>query len=114
MNKVKVRGEVNSGQLVVDPAGYRPLPVIVRSLEIAGEQLLMARRGEIVGDMSDEEMEAQADADFVTDDSDELLDLGSQLSFFTESEKPVSNNESGGDKSVSEGGKLDENPPAEG
>lgn len=114
MTKVKLRGEVNSGQLVVDPAGYRPLPVIVRSLEIAGEQLLMARRGEIVGDMSDEEMEAQADADFVTDDSDELLDLGSQLSFFTESEKSVSNNVPGRDRVVSEGEKVVENPPVEG
>lgn len=114
MVKVKVRGEVNSGQLVVDPAGYRPLPVIVRSLEIAGEQLLMARRGEIVGDMSDEEMEALADADFVTDDSDELLDLGSQLSLFTEFKEPVSNDVSRGDKSVSEGEKVIENPPVEG
>ena len=71
--------EINSGEVLVETAGYRPLPVLIHSLEVAGEQL-SALRADLYdyGDWTNEK-EAQVDSEYVDDDPDSLLDLSDQL-----------------------------------
>lgn len=93
MLRFKECKEKNSGQIVVETAGYRPLGVIIHTLEVAGEQLAFRRAEEFVyGEDDNEKFEVvQADQEFVDIDPDALLDLHSQLLL------PIS--EESGDKS---------------
>lgn len=81
MARFKECKEKNSGQIVVETAGFRPLGVIIHTLEVAGEQLAMRRAEEFVyGDDNNEELEiVQADQEYVDTDADALLDLHGQL-----------------------------------
>lgn len=79
MERTILRKEKNSGQILVEVAGYRPLPVLIKSLEVAGEQLAMRRASEFVyGDWTDEE-EKVADAEYFDPDVDSQLDSYQQL-----------------------------------
>lgn len=81
MSKFKECKEKNSGQIVVETAGYRPLGVIIHTLEVAGEQLVKHRAEEYVygEDIYEEEEIKEADQEFVDSDVDSLLDLRGQL-----------------------------------
>lgn len=81
MVRFKESKEKNSGQIVVETAGYRPLGVIIHTLEVAGEQLALKRAEEFVyGDDDNEEFEiVKADQEYVDTDPDALLDLHGQL-----------------------------------
>lgn len=77
--KFEEQPEINSGEVLVETAGYRPLPVLIHSLEVAGEQL-SALRADLYdyGDWSDDK-EDLCESEYVDDDPDSLLDLSDRL-----------------------------------
>lgn len=101
MERPIFKKEKNSGQILVEVAGYRPLPVLIKSLEVAGEQLALRRASEFVyGDWTNEE-EKMADAEYVDPDVDSQLDSYQQL-LLNPPKEPVDDGRRGGSEQSGE------------